>query len=121
MMASEMSKDVKFFEEEVTSHPRILKGEEQNGCACAAALNLHADAGRAAIVDVQVRRLVVGVGRSESGGDAGVSDLCRLGSFSLPPRLCREIVEEVWAKINREPRPVHDQPLAAPLSSQLLV
>ena len=28
-MASEMSKDVKFSEEEVTSHPRVLEGEEQ--------------------------------------------------------------------------------------------
>lgn len=28
-MASEMSKDVKFSEEEVTSHHRVLEGEEQ--------------------------------------------------------------------------------------------
>ena len=36
----------------------------------------------------------------------------------MPPPLCRKTVEEVWAEINREPRPVHAQPQAARPSQQ---
>uniref|UniRef100_M8CM34 Protein ABSCISIC ACID-INSENSITIVE 5 n=1 Tax=Aegilops tauschii TaxID=37682 RepID=M8CM34_AEGTA len=58
-------------------------------------------------------------GGSGGGGDAGGSGVCRQGSFSLPPPLRRKTVEEVWAGINREPRPVHAQPQVARPSSQL--
>ncbi|XP_037418094.1 bZIP transcription factor ABI5 homolog [Triticum dicoccoides] len=152
-MASEMSKDVKFSEEEVTSHPRVLEGEEQTVVAparqssifaltldelqysvCEAGHNFgsmnmdefmsniwNAEEFQAAtgggLVGMEVAP-VVGAGGGGGGGDAGGSNLARQESFSLPPPLCRKTVEEVWAEINREPRPVHAQPQAARPSQQ---
>ncbi|EMS49435.1 Protein ABSCISIC ACID-INSENSITIVE 5 [Triticum urartu] len=113
-MASEMSKDVKFSEEEVTSHPRVLEGEEQ----------AVAPARQSSIFALTLDELqysvapVVGAGGGGGGLDAGGSNLARQESFSLPPPLCRKTVEEVWAEINREPRPVHAQPQAARPSQQ---
>ena len=64
---------------------------------------------------------VVGAGGGGGGGYAGGSNLARQESFSLPPPLCRKTVDEVWAEINREPRPVHAQPQVACASLQLPV
>ncbi|CAM0883674.1 unnamed protein product [Alopecurus aequalis] len=49
---------------------------------------------------------VAGAGGIGGAGDAGGSGMCRQGSFSLPPPLCRKTVEEVWAEINKE-APAH--------------
>ncbi|KAF7031699.1 hypothetical protein CFC21_042986 [Triticum aestivum] len=151
-MASEMSKDVKFSKEEVTSHPHILEAEEQTVAAarqssifalkldelqysvCEAGRNFgsmnmdefmsniwNAEEFQAAtgggLVGMEVAP-VVGAGGGEGGVYAGGSNLARQESFSLPPPLCRKTVEEVWAEINREPRPVHAQPQAARPSQQ---
>nr|QPP11499.1 ABSCISIC ACID-INSENSITIVE 5 [Elymus sibiricus] len=153
-MASAMSKDVKFDEEEVTSHPRVAEGEEQmvaparqssifaltldelQYSVCETGRNFgsmnmdefmsniwNAEEFQAAtggcLVGVEEAPVVGGAGGSGGGGgDAGGSNLCRQGSISLPPPLCRKTVEEVWAEINREPRPVHAQPQAARPSPQ---
>lgn len=148
-MASEMSKDVKFSEEEVTSHHRVLEGEEQTVApaqqssifaltldelqysVCEAGRNfgsMNMDEFMSNIWNAEEFQAATGgglVGMEEApvvaaggGGDAGGSGLCRQGSFSLPPPLCRKTVEEVWAEINREPRPVHAQPQAARPSPQ---
>nr|BAK03778.1 predicted protein [Hordeum vulgare subsp. vulgare]BAK04963.1 predicted protein [Hordeum vulgare subsp. vulgare] len=152
-MASEMSKDVKFSDEEVTSHPRVGEGEEQTvGPARQSSIfaltldelqNSVCNPGRnfgsmnmdefmsniwnaeeflaatgGCLVGMEEVPVVGGGGSGGGGGDAGGSTLCRQGSFSLPPPLCRKTVEEVWAEINREPRPVHAQPQAARPSPQ---
>uniref|UniRef100_A0A453FZ70 BZIP domain-containing protein n=1 Tax=Aegilops tauschii subsp. strangulata TaxID=200361 RepID=A0A453FZ70_AEGTS len=151
-MASEMSKDVKFSEEEVSSHPRVLEGEELTVAparqssifaltldelqysVCEAGRNFgsmnmdefmsniwNAEEFQAAtgggLVGMEVAP-VVGAGAGGGGADAGGSNLARQESFSLPPPLCRKTVEEVWAEINREPRPVHAQPQGARASQQ---
>lgn len=64
---------------------------------------------------------VVGAGGSRGGRDAGGSGQCWQGSLSLLPPLCRKTMEEVWAEINWEPRPVHAQPQVACASLQLPV
>ena len=64
---------------------------------------------------------VVGAGGGGGGGDAGGSNLARQESFSLPPPLCEKMVEEVWAEINREHRPVHAQPQVVRPTPQLPV
>ncbi|KAF7024702.1 hypothetical protein CFC21_037011 [Triticum aestivum] len=146
-MASEMSKDLNFSEEEVTSHPRILEGEEQTVAParqssifaptldepqysmCEAGRNFgsmnmdefmsntwNAKEFQAAtggvLVGMEVAP-VVGADGGRGGEDAGESNLARQESFSLPPPLCWKMVEEVWAEINRETRPVHSQPQSA--------
>ncbi|KAF7024708.1 hypothetical protein CFC21_037014 [Triticum aestivum] len=146
-MASKMSKDVNFSEEEVTSHPRVLEGEEQTVAParqssifpptldelqysmCEARHNFgsmnmdefmsniwNAKEFQAATYGVLVGMEVapvVAVDGGRGGEDAGGSNLARQESFSLPPPLCRKMVEEVWAEINRETRPVHSQPQSA--------
>ncbi|KAM3333905.1 hypothetical protein ACQJBY_028771 [Aegilops geniculata] len=154
-MASEMSKDVKFSEEKVTSHPRVLEGEEQTVAptrqssifaltldelqysVCEAGSNFGSmnmdefmtniwnakelQVGTGGVsVGMEVAH-VVGPGRGGGGEDAGGSNLARQESFSLPPPLCQETVEEVGAEINREPRPMHSRPQSARPSPQLPV
>ncbi|XP_040260395.1 bZIP transcription factor ABI5 homolog [Aegilops tauschii subsp. strangulata] len=143
-MASEMSKDMKFSEEEVTLHLRILGGDERTVAparqssifaltldglqysVCEAGRNFgsmnmdeftsniwNAKEFQAAtggvLVGMEVAP-VVGAGGGGGSEDAGGSKLAWHESFSLPPPLCRKTVEEVWAKINREPHPVHSRP-----------
>nr|QIL88019.1 ABI5-D63 [Triticum aestivum] len=146
-MASEMSKDVKFSEVEVTSHPRVLEGEDQTVVparqssifaltsdelqysVCEAGRNFgsmnmdefmsniwNAKEFQAATSGVLVGMEVdpvVGAGRGGGGEDARGTNLAWQESFSLPPQLCQETVEEVWTEINREPRPVHSRPQSA--------
>nr|QIL88020.1 ABI5-D64 [Triticum aestivum] len=152
-MASEMSKDVKFSEEEVISHPRVLEGEDQTVVptrqssifaltsdelqysVCEAGRNFgsmnmdefmsniwNAKEFQAATSGVLVGMEVdpvVGAGRGGGGEDARGTNLAWQESFSLPPQLCQETVEEVWTEINREPRPVHSRPQSARHSPQI--
>nr|APG57188.1 ABI5 [Triticum aestivum] len=154
-MASEMSKDVKFSEEEVTSHPRVLEGEDQTVVparqssifaltsdelqysVCETGRNFgsmnmdefmsniwNAKEFQAATSGVLVGMEVdpvVGAGRGGGGEDARGTNLAWQESFSLPPQLCQETVEEVWTEINREPRPVHSRPQSARPSPQIPV
>ncbi|VAH65995.1 unnamed protein product [Triticum turgidum subsp. durum] len=146
-MVSDMSKDVNFSKEEVTSHPRVLEGEEQTIAParqssifaptldelqysmCEAGHNFGSmnmdefmsniwnakefqEATGGVLVGMEVAP-VVGADGGRGGEDAGGSNQARQESFSLPPPLCRKMVEEVWAEINRETRLVHSQPQSA--------